>query len=129
MVFVKNSLRNTRSQFVSPEPEFLPKLTKDVALCLFRVAQGALANVVKHSQASSAHIELGANADGVSLRISDEGEGFDPDLKSAGAGIGLIGMRERLRLLGGRLSVRSELTRGTEVIAEIPLSASRTKHG
>jgi len=99
-------------------------LTKDVQLCLFRVAQEALSNAVKHSHASSARVELGANRNTVSLRVSDAGRGFDPDLKSAGDGIGLIGMRERLRLVGGKLSVRSELNRGTEVIAEIPLSAA-----
>ena len=111
------------------EPESLPNLTKDVELCLFRVAQEALANIVKHSQASTAHVELDANANRVSLRISDAGKGFDPDLKSTSQGIGLVGMRERLRLVDGRLSVRSELMRGTDVLAEIPLSpfASETR--
>ncbi len=115
------------------EPEFPPNLRKDVELCLFRVAQEALANIVKHSQASSAHIELRANANGVRLHISDPGKGFDPDLKRTSAGIGLMSMSERLRLFGGRFSVHSELMRGTEVLAEIPISASAkqaqaTKH-
>jgi len=105
-------------------PEFPPSLTKDVELCLFRVAQEALANVVKHSQASSAQVELVCDASGVSLRVSDAGKGFEPHLKVADAGIGLISMRERLRLLGGSLSVRSEPARGTEILAQIPLSAS-----
>jgi signal transduction histidine kinase len=111
------------------EPGFFPDLTKDLELCLFRIAQEALANVVAHSQSSSAHVELCANEHDVSLRISDEGRGFDPDLKSAASGIGLISMRERLRLVGGRLSVRSELMQGTEVLAEIPLSASARETG
>ena len=102
-------------------------LTKDVELCLFRVAQEALGNVVKHSQARSADVELGANANGVSLRIQDTGKGFDPDLRNGGGGIGLITMRERLRLVGGRLSVSSHLMQGTEILAEIPLSASATE--
>jgi two-component system sensor kinase len=93
-----------------------------VALCLFRVAQEALGNVAKHSHANSAHVELGANENGVSLRITDAGRGFDPDLTNPHAGIGLVGMRERLRLVGGRLSVSSELLRGTEILAEVPLS-------
>ncbi len=96
-------------------------LPKDVALCLFRVAQEALGNIVKHSQASSATVEMGANAEGVSLRISDEGRGFVSDGNHAG--IGLVGMAERLRLVGGRLSIRSELMLGTEILAEVPLSA------
>jgi signal transduction histidine kinase len=106
------------------EPDILPGLTKDLGLCLFRIAQEALANVVNHSQAIRARIELSANANSVSLRILDTGKGFDPDLKNSGVGIGLISMRERLRLVGGRLSIRSENMRGTEIVAEIPLSTS-----
>ena len=102
-------------------------LKKDVRLCLFRVAQEALANVVKHSGAGSARVELGAGRDNVSLRISDTGKGFNPAVNDPGSGIGLVGMRERLRLVGGRLTVRSELNRGTEVLAELPLSAAVNK--
>ena len=97
-------------------------LTKDVELCLFRVAQEGLSNVVKHSEASSAQVELGASRNNVSLRISDTGKGFNPAVKDPGSGIGLVGMRERLRLVGGKLSIVSEPMRGTEVLAEIPLS-------
>jgi PAS domain S-box-containing protein len=96
-------------------------IPKDVALCLFRVAQEALGNVVKHSEASDAQVELFGTASGVRLRISDAGKGFDPSLENPDAGIGLIGMSERLRLVGGKLKVRSEPERGTEVLAEVPL--------
>jgi PAS domain S-box-containing protein len=102
----------------------LPKIAKEVELCLFRVTQEALGNVVKHSQSKDAQVELGANSMGVSLRIADAGRGFEPDLSNPTAGIGLVGMRERLRLVGGRLSVKSELLHGTEIIAEVPLAAS-----
>jgi PAS domain S-box-containing protein len=101
----------------------LPKITKEVELCLFRVTQEALGNVVRHSQSKSAQVELGANSMGVSLRIKDAGRGFEPDLSNPAAGIGLVGMRERLRLVGGRLSVKSVLLRGTEIIAEVPQAA------
>lgn len=103
------------------EHEYRSNISKDGELCLFRVAQAALANVVKHSQATSAHVELDGKRNSVSLRISDAGNGFDPDRKRAGEGIGLIGMRERLRLVGGSLSIRSGDMRGTEVLASIPL--------
>jgi PAS domain S-box-containing protein len=102
----------------------LPKIAKDVELCLFRVTQEALGNVVKHSQSKGAQVELGANSMGVSLRVTDAGKGFEPDLSNPAAGIGLVGMRERLRLVGGRLSVKSELLHGTEIIAEVPLGIS-----
>jgi len=99
------------------------KIPKDVALCLFRVAQEALGNVAKHSQAKSAQVQLGANANGISLRIKDDGRGFKTDSNEPGAGIGLIGMHERIRLVGGRLLVKSEVMRGTEILAEVPLHA------
>jgi PAS domain S-box-containing protein len=99
-------------------------IPKDVALCLFRVTQEALGNVVKHSGAKCARVEFGSNEAGVSLRIVDEGRGLDPRGANAGSGIGIVIMNERLRLVGGRLSIRSELMRGTEILAEVPLPAS-----
>jgi PAS domain S-box-containing protein len=99
-------------------------IPKDVALCLFRVAQEALGNIVKHSNTKDAQVELSANADGVNLCISDAGKGFDLGLQNFEAGIGLAGMSERLRLVGGRLSVRSEPDRGTDIFAEVPLAVS-----
>jgi len=102
-------------------------LSKDLELCLFRIAQEALLNIVKHSEAKSALVEVGATANYISLRISDEGIGFDPDPKNLASGIGLINMHERLRLAGGRLTVSSELMRGTEILAEIPLTAISNK--
>jgi signal transduction histidine kinase len=71
------------------------------ALCLFRVAQESLLNVVKHSKAKGAKVSVGANATCIWLRVSDVGRGFDLDVQNARAGIGLIGMRERLRFVGG----------------------------
>jgi signal transduction histidine kinase len=102
-------------------------MPKEVDLCLFRVAQEALNNIVKHSQAKSAQVEIGANTNRVSLRIRDDGKGFDSHLVNSDTGIGLTGMRERIRLVGGSLLVRSELTRGTEILAQVPLSASIDK--
>ena len=58
------------------------------------------------------------------VRKIGQGRGFDPGLSNPGAGIGLVGTRERLRLVGGRLSLKSELMRGTEILAEVPLAAS-----
>ena len=102
-------------------------IPKDVALCLFRVTQEALGNVVKHSQAKKAHVGLSTNANGVSLRVVDEGMGFDPDGINPSAGIGLVGMTERLRLVGGRFSIRSELKRGTELLAEVRFQTPRMR--
>jgi PAS domain S-box-containing protein len=106
---------------------FPKNIPKDVALCLFRVAQEALGNVVKHSQAKSAEVELGANSNGVSLRVADDGKGFVPNDTNRGGGLGLVGMTERLRLVGGILSVKSDPLQGTTILAEVPLSACPTE--
>jgi PAS domain S-box-containing protein len=102
-------------------PELRRRIPKDVALCLFRVAQEALGNVVKHSHAKNADVELGASADGLSLLIRDDGTGFRTDCTTPGTGIGLIGMHERIRLVEGRLLIKSEPMRGTEILVEVPL--------
>jgi PAS domain S-box-containing protein len=99
-------------------------IPKEVALCLFRVAQESLSNVVKHSQTKVATVELGTNQEGITLRISDSGTGFDFAAQNPDSGIGLIGMSERLRLVGGKLSVKSQPRQGTEVFATVPLAAS-----
>jgi PAS domain S-box-containing protein len=100
------------------------QIPKDVALCLFRVAQEALSNVVKHSRAKQAQVELCNANNEIRLQILDAGPGFDVARSNTDGGIGLVGMRERLRLVGGRLLVQSAPTRGTEILAEVPVSVS-----
>ncbi|MGB7753538.1 MAG: PAS domain S-box protein [Candidatus Acidiferrales bacterium] len=99
-------------------------IPKDIALCVFRIAQEALGNVIKHSGAKQAHAELYGTQNEIRLRVVDTGLGFDPALRNGDAGLGLISMRERLRLVGGTLSVQSAPMRGTEILAAAPLSAS-----
>ena len=100
------------------------EIAKDVALCLFRVTQEALNNVVKHSRAKQAQVELCRELNEINLRIADAGAGFDVALSHTDLGIGLIGMRERLRLVGGKLSVQSAPMRGTTILVEVPVSVS-----
>jgi PAS domain S-box-containing protein len=92
-------------------------LPPDVALCLFRVAQEALANVVKHSRTKKVLVKLSQDSERVRLTVRDSGVGFDPSVKTQG--LGLTSMRERLRFCGGLLSVKSVPNRGTEVVAEV----------
>src|SRR6267143_6456321 len=77
----------------------------DVALCLFRIVQEALRNVVKHSGAAEAKVELSGHGDRIDLCISDSGAGLSPQSAKGERGLGLISMRERLRLVRGHLSV------------------------
>jgi signal transduction histidine kinase len=83
--------------------------------------QEALRNVVKHSGAAEVKVELTRDGDQIDLGISDAGAGFDPAFAKVDAGLGLISMRERLRLVGGHLSIESEVSHGTRIRARIPL--------
>jgi len=94
-----------------------PKLPPDVALCLFRVAQEALANVLKHGQTKKVHVDVVQDSKKVRLTVKDFGVGFDPSVQSGG--IGLMSMRERLRFCGGLLTVKSAPNQGTEIAAEV----------
>lgn len=96
-------------------------LPKEVALCVFRVVQESLRNVVKHSGAQEARVVLGMSGQTVQLCVSDSGAGFDVDSATHRKGLGLISMKERLRLVGGSLTIRSRPTRGTQLDIQIPL--------
>jgi PAS domain S-box-containing protein len=93
-------------------------LPPEVALCLFRVAQEALANALKHGRTKQVLVRMTQDSDKVRLTIKDFGAGFD--CSSESTGIGLMSMRERLRLCAGSLSVSSAPNQGTEISAEVP---------
>jgi PAS domain S-box-containing protein len=95
-------------------------VTEDEALVLYRVAQEALNNVLRHSKATKANIALEYSETRAKLVISDNGRGFD--LKANSDGIGLVGMRERLRAVGGEFRIFSAAENGTEIHASVPLT-------
>ncbi len=101
-------------------------VTNDVALCLYRIAQEALHNVVKHSGATSASVRLGSERGHIVLSVSDDGRGFDPLVESAVDGVGLISMRERVRLVEGHLTLTSKPGQGTSVAVRVPLTDSNS---
>jgi PAS domain S-box-containing protein len=101
------------------------RLDPVVETALFRVAQQALANVVDHAAATHALVAIECTERGVTLRVSDDGCGFDPDhVQVLGdvANFGLIAMRERVEALGGRFRVTTAPGQGTVVEADVPLS-------
>ena len=104
--------------------ELPEEISPDVELCFFRIVQEALNNIVKHSGAKQAHVEFVGTASHIRLRIVDSGVGFDPNAKAARGGLGLASMRERLRLLGGTIALRSRPMEGTEIVVEVPLTHS-----
>jgi signal transduction histidine kinase/ABC-type uncharacterized transport system substrate-binding protein len=105
----------------------LGAISPDVELCLFRVAQEALSNVVKHSGASHAEVRLcGANGcKSIRLTVDDDGKGFDP-AKIQTDSLGIISMRERLRLVGGELRIVSGRPAGTRVEVSVPMGDELT---
>jgi signal transduction histidine kinase len=96
------------------------QIPKDVTLCLYRITQEALQNVVNHSGSAEAEVELSGHPDEIRLCISDSGRGFDVESVKGVAGLGLISMRERLRLVGGHLSIESEPSHGTRIRVRVP---------
>ena len=96
-------------------------LPPEVSLCLYRVLQEALQNAVKHSVSRHAHVSLSGQVNTITLTVKDSGAGFDPHQAMRGSGLGLTSMKERLKVLGGRLSVHSERGRGTMIHAVAPL--------
>lgn len=103
-------------------------LSPEIKLVLFRIAQEALNNVKRHSEATRVKVKLEYEPQKIIMTITDNGKGFEPperlsDLASTGK-LGLTGMEERAKLLGGTLQVQSTPGQGTTVTAELPLSST-----
>jgi PAS domain S-box-containing protein len=95
------------------------KYSQEVATCLYRVAQESLRNVSRHAQASTVHLDLREDGQGIILSIRDNGVGCKID-EHLSHGLGFISMRERVRLVGGALWVDSQPGQGVTVTVSIP---------
>ena len=100
------------------------RLPDDTEMALFRIAQEALSNVTKHSDASAVELTVDFRDAGITMTIVDNGKGFElaqstSDLTASGK-LGIIGMQERARLLGGTLAIHSEPGAGTSVVVTVP---------
>jgi signal transduction histidine kinase len=102
-------------------PRAVPEAT---ALCLYRIAQEALHNVVKHSGGTAARVELALEGGELRLVIADDGVGFDPERMRANGSLGLVSMGERVRFVHGLLSVESHAGKGTRVEVRVPIAAA-----
>ena len=98
-------------------PERLPEFTETA---LYRIAQEALTNAVRHSHAERVSVLLERREGKVVVMVEDDGVGFDPVLARHSGRLGLLGMRERAEMLGGSLVVDSSEGQGTTVVAEVP---------
>jgi PAS domain S-box-containing protein len=100
-------------------PEVIPR---HIALCLYRIAQEALHNILKYARAQEVQVNLTGKGDGLRLRLYDDGVGFDLTHARRKGGLGLASMRERLRLIDGRLTIRTRPGTGTHIEVWVPLT-------
>ncbi|MBI5755817.1 MAG: response regulator [Nitrospirae bacterium] len=93
---------------------------------LYRIAQEALTNIAKHSGATKVNIRLDLEEDHILFSIADNGKGFDEPQEKGKCGLGLIGMRERAAILGGKVYIESLPGQGTTVRTEVPYGSSKS---
>ena len=98
------------------------RLPVAVALCLYRIAQEALQNVLKHARVDQAELAITGSAESVSLTVSDRGAGIDTLRASIPQGLGLVNIKERTRLVNGTLSIASQPNQGTTLNITVPIS-------
>ncbi len=107
----------------SAEGDFA-SISPAAALCLYRIAQEALRNVIAHAGAVGADVRLIRNGDQAELTIADDGKGFDvASSLERGRGLGLVSITERARIAGGTVKILTELKKGTRVCVQVPASA------
>lgn len=95
-------------------------LPNDISLCLYRVAQESLQNIVKHSGASGVTVNLDQHETEIRLTVSDNGGGFDPEAERSKESLGLISMTERIHAVSGQITIDSSAGSGSQVIARVP---------
>jgi len=100
-----------------------PQVSLNIKEALYRVAQEAMQNTVKHAQASQVELNLAVASDWLLLEVKDDGLGFDPSQEFPGH-LGLRSMRERIESLGGELTIDSAQQMGTRVLVHIPIIES-----
>ena len=112
---------NVAMEFIGTDQRLRP----EVEVTLFRVAQGAIGNILEHSGAKNVSIKLECNSSECVLNVEDDGKGFDVSkltrVEPSGRGAGLFTMRERVSLVGGAGYVESQPGQGTKIIAKVPL--------
>ncbi|ADU95624.1 sensor histidine kinase [Geobacillus sp. Y412MC52] len=102
------------------------RLPSRMEAAVFRLVQESVQNALKHAEARHIDVKMEVTCDHLLVSVKDDGKGFDPSVKKENA-FGLIGMRERVELLGGTLDIRSKIGSGTTVFIRVPLDRSTDK--
>src|SRR5699024_2878073 len=96
------------------------RLSSHYEVAVFRLGQESIQNAVKHAQATEIKVILDITYNSINLIVKDDGVGFNPNIKNEDS-FGIIGMRERVELLKGELSIKSAVNKGTRVAINIPI--------
>jgi signal transduction histidine kinase len=104
-----------------------PSLPSEVALCLYRITEEGLTNIAKHSKAVSAQVHVSTEPDNIHLTVKDGGVGFDNARLEGKAGLGLVSMQERVRLIHGTIHVDSTPAQGTRIDVWVPSTGPATR--
>lgn len=105
--------------------EGLSSVSSDVGLCLFRVLQEALHNAARHSGVRRVEVQLSEHAGEIHLIVNDQGRGFEIERAMQGKGLGLTSMQERVRLMKGKIHIRSTLMAGTTIHVQLPFRSEQ----
>ena len=112
----------------SVKTAFSNRLPSEIEVALFRITQEAINNIIKHAEAKHAMIDLECDAEKCTLRIHDDGKGFDTGeitrIDKRGRGVGVFSMKERVALVGGSCAIDSQPGQGTHITVEVPLPGS-----
>jgi signal transduction histidine kinase len=100
-----------------------PPLTREQATALFRIFQEALTNILRHAKQHCVEVTMEEQSGEFVLTISDNGKGITEEQQAGLHSLGLLGMRERARLVGGEISITGIAGKGTVVTARIPITA------
>jgi signal transduction histidine kinase len=120
--YVENFQKSTGIEVVFRNSVDSCTLSSEIELTIYRIIQEALTNVSKYAEAGHVAITIGGGSDRFLMSIRDDGIGIDMAAKRNG--LGILGMGERIRLLGGTLSIQGDKGKGTSILVRIPLTAS-----
>ena len=115
-------VRHAPTVFTLHYDDAVDQLEQTIVIQIFRVIQESLTNIVRHAQASQVDISLQINSESDTLVLSITDDGVGCDLEQILSGFGLLGMKERIKLLGGDFKIQSQVNKGLQIKAEIPLS-------
>jgi signal transduction histidine kinase len=107
------------------QSELAGELPEEHKTCIYRVVQEALNNCARHAQANTVQVAVRREAGQILLSVLDDGSGFDPQRSR---GLGILGMEERVRHLGGKFVIDSHPGRGTKVDITLPLASLNGSH-